>query len=183
MRTRILRLRFAAILLASTALAADLPPAPDGFTWKRIDSVKAAFLVPAGWHFQEEASDGTRAFFITKEDIAKSGRYETGLSVNVQKLHKDSAPERAAETIAGLMAVGEVQDSFVNESGILKGYGCRVRRAESGRPALILHWLAIGNSRTNTIYLICFESPEASWKEAWEKGETILKYFQLDDTI
>lgn len=171
----------AAFVVASSATAADLPRAPAGFTWKEIDSVKAAFLVPAGWHFQEEEIDGTRAFFITKEDIGKSGQYETGLSVNVQKLHRDSAPERAAETIAGLMAVGEVQDSFVNESGVLKVYGCRVRHAEAGRPALIVHWLAIGNSRTNTIYLIGFESPEASWKEAWEKGETILKSFRLDD--
>ena len=185
MRSRAPRpwLRLAALLCASAAFAEDLPPAPAGFAWKRIDSVRAAFLVPVGWHFKEEEKDGTRAFFITMEDIDRKGEFETGLTVNVQKLHKDPAQQRAAEAIAGFMQLGEIQDFFDTESGVLKGYGCRIRRADSDRPPLILEWLAIGNSRTNTIYLICFESPEASWKEAWEKGETIFKTFRLDEGI
>lgn len=46
---------------------------------------------------------------------------------------------------------------------------------------MILHVLAIGNSRTNTLYLLMFESPGAGWKAAWSKGETMLKDFLLDD--
>jgi len=46
-----------------------------------------------------------------------------------------------------------------------------------------MHWLAFGNSRTNTLYLILFESPESSWNEAWSKGEVILESFLLDDEI
>ena len=66
----------AALLLAVSVLAEDPPPAPKGYAWKRIESVKASFLVPEGWHFKEETKDGTRAFFITKEDIDKNGSFE-----------------------------------------------------------------------------------------------------------
>ena len=43
------------VFLVATRLAAEeLPATPEGFTWKKIDSVKAAFLIPDGWFFQEE---------------------------------------------------------------------------------------------------------------------------------
>ena len=80
-----------ALLLAFSRPRQDPPPAPKGFAWKRIESVKATFLVPEGWHFKEETKDGTRAFFITKEDIHKNGTFEIGLSVNVQTLKKIGA--------------------------------------------------------------------------------------------
>lgn len=170
-------------LFAGRALAEDPPPAPDGFAWKRLDSIKASFLAPDGWFFKEEVKDGTRAFFITQENIDKTGEFQTGLSINVQKLKTDPAQERARQFIAGMALTGEVQDTWETEAGVLKGYGRRIRRVEDGYPTLISHWLAIGNSRTNTLYLILFESPESSWNAAWKKGEVILKFFLLDDEV
>ena len=41
--------------------------------------------------------------------------------------------------------------------------------------------LAIGNSRTDALYLIFFESPDAMWDDAWKTGEVMLKVFFLDD--
>jgi hypothetical protein len=173
-----------AILLAAPLAAEDLPPAPKGFAWKKIDSVKAAFLVPRGWFFKEESKDGTRAFFITQEDIDKSDRFETGLTVNVQTLKTDKAPEYAAAFIAMTAKQYELMgDAWQTESGVLKGFGCRVRKVEKGFPPLIMHELAIGNSRTNALYLLIFESPEPKWKDAWSKGEQILRQFFLDDEI
>ena len=171
------------LLLADRALAEDPPPAPAGFAWKRMESIKASFLVPDGWFFKEETKDGTRAFFITQEDIDKTGEFQTGLTINVQTLKKDPAPERAREFIAGMAITGQVQDAWQTEVGVLKGYGCRTRRVDEGQPPLIMHSLAIGNSRTNTLYLIFFESPEPTWDAAWKKGEVILEFFLLDDEI
>jgi len=51
------------------------------------------------------------------------------------------------------------------------------------RPHLRGQVLAIGNVKTNTLYLIMFESPEALWDEAWKKGEVMLRDFRLDDEI
>jgi hypothetical protein len=41
----------------------------------------------------------------------------------------------------------------------------------------------VGNSRTNTLYTIIFESPDLLWNDAWKKGEVMLKDFRLDDEI
>lgn len=181
------RARILACALAA-ASAADLvaqapPPAPDGFSWKSIESVKASFLIPTGWHFRKEEHDGARAFFITQEEIVGGGQYETGLSVNVQKLKKDPAPERAAQFIAALVAANEGLDSWKRQQGALEACGCRLRIREKGQPPLVEQVLAIGNRRTNTLYILIFESPEKKWPAAWEKGEVMLKEFLLDDEV
>ena len=129
---------FACALAAVSApalVAQAPPPAPDGFSWKSIESVKASFLTPTGWHFREEDHDGARAFFITQEEIVDGGQYETGLSVNVQKLKKDPAPERAAQFIAALMAANEALDSWKRQQGALEAFGCRVRISGEGSAA------------------------------------------------
>ncbi|MGH7361775.1 MAG: hypothetical protein ACREJI_09210, partial [Candidatus Methylomirabilales bacterium] len=67
---------------------------------------------------------------------------------------------------------------------VLKGSGCQVRiGADQGRPALMMHALAIGNTRTNTLSILLFESPEAKWRTAWEKGRVIMEAFALDDEV
>ena len=161
----------------------DVPPAPEGFSWKRVESVKASFLMPDGWHFKQEEQQGTRAFFITLEDIDKAGRFETGLSVNVQKFKRDKAPERAAQFILGMMQGHEVLNQWAKEAGVMKIFGCRVRETEKDHPPLILHVLALGNERTNTLYLVMFESPESSWDAAWAKGRVMVEKFLLDDEV
>lgn len=169
-------------LVAAGLLGQEPPPAPAGFAWKKIDSVKAAFLVPKGWHFMEETKDGAHAFFISQEDISKGGEFQTGLSVNVQKLKKDPAPDRAHLLIAQLAEGNELQHFWQDEEGVLKLFGARIR-VTVDPPIFIEQVLAIGNSQTNTLYFIRFESPEATWDEAWRKGEVMLKDFLLDDEI
>lgn len=185
MRARLPRILVVAqvLLLAGQALGEDPSPAPEGFAWKRVESAKAWFLIPAGWYFKEESKSGTRAFFITQEDIDKSGEFQTGLTVNVLPPEKDPAPERAKNAIGALIQIGRLQDFWETEKGVLKGFGCRVRKVDEGQPPLVMHTLVIGNSRTNTLYILIFESLEKSWDEAWAKGETILKLFILDDEI
>jgi hypothetical protein len=185
-----MRLRLAGTLAAASlllfvrpGLSQEPPPAPAGFAWKKIDSVKAAFLMPNGWFFKEEKNDKLlSAFFITRENIDKAGMFETGLTVNVQTV-KQNAQETAARFIAGIMQANEMLDFYETETGVLKGYGCRVRKTEKDHAPLIMNVLGIGNSRTQTVYILIFESPEATWDEAWKKGETTLKYFLLDDEI
>jgi hypothetical protein len=173
------------LLLALSAglPAEDAPPAPEGFSWKRVESLKASFLMPDGWHFKQEEQKGGRAFFITLEDIDKAGRFETGLSVNVQTLKRDKAPERAAQAILGMMQGHEVQDQWAKEAGVMKIFGCRVRETEKNHPPLIIHVLAVGSERTNTLYLVMFESPESGWDAAWAKGRVTLENFLLDDEV
>jgi len=167
--------------LAAFRLRAEDPPAPpEGFRWKQVASVKAAFLMPEGWFFQEERKGDIRAFFISKENIAKGGEFATGLTVNVVKLKEGSVLERARTVIAQYAQLGEVQKLWEEENGALQLYGARIHVTKDP-PLFTEHLLAIGNTRTNTLYIVLFESPDASWDEAWKKGEVMLGNFLLDD--
>jgi hypothetical protein len=57
------------VLSSAVVLAADLPPADDGFTWQELPEIKAAVLKPQGWFFKREQQKDTLAYFITKENI------------------------------------------------------------------------------------------------------------------
>jgi hypothetical protein len=180
-------LKAALMLLAAARLSAEGPPtAPEGYSWQRIDSVKAAFLMPKGWYFKEETPrPGVHAFFISQEDIGKGGEFETGLTVNVFVPSEGKAQERALAHIAGLAQTpgNELQETWQMETGVLKGVGGRFRRVDKDYPPLIMHVLAVGNSATNTLYIIMFESPEKTWDKAWVKGEQMMKLFVLDDEV
>jgi hypothetical protein len=86
-------------LAAGRLSAADPAPAPAGFAWKNVASIKAAFLVPDGWFFKEELRKDVRGIFISKESIDQSGKFQTGLTINVFPNKKD-APSRARQFIA-----------------------------------------------------------------------------------
>jgi hypothetical protein len=40
--------------------------------------------------------------------------------------------------------------------------------------------MALANAKTDTLYLLTFESPEKDWAEAWQLGEAMLKEGVLD---
>ena len=174
----------AIVLFALTAAPASGRPvplrAPAGFTWKEIGSIKAAFLVPNGWHFREEEKPGAHDFFISELDNAKGGEFRTGLTVHVQTLKTESAPKRAATLLVTLTRDNQVQKTWQSQEGPLQLFGARMRVATE-QPPSIEQVLVIGNGRTNALYLIIFESPEPLWTEAWKKGEVMLKDFRLDD--
>lgn len=161
----------------------DLPSAPNGFSWKRIEKIKGAFLIPNGWHFKEEAKGNTLAYFFAEEDIDKKGQFETGLTVNVlRNLQSVVASEQAEEIISSMIRENQRIESWGMKLGTFKGYGCRVRNTtRQDRIPTIIHALAIGNTKTNTLYILIFESTESKWKAAWEKGKFIMEGFALDD--
>ena len=153
------------LLLAAPLAGEERPPAPEGFSWKTIDSVKAAFLVPKGWHFLEETHGDTHSFFISEEDIGVVGEFRTGLTVNVQRLKRESATSYAKLFIENLSAIGKVQERWQSEEGVMRLYGARIH-VTGDPPPFTEHVLAIGNGRTNTIYTIIFESPDLLWDQA-----------------
>ena len=177
-------LRSTLLLLAAAAVfAADPPPpkAPAGFAWKNVASIKAAFLLPDGWFFKEELRKDVRGIFLSKENIDQRGKFDTGLTVNVFKNKKD-APARARQYIAEQAQAGDVVNLWEQENGALKLYGARLHITHDP-PAFTEHVLAIGNSKTDTLYILMFESPDTTWDEAWKKGEVMLGNFRLDDEI
>jgi len=172
-------------LTAPAAVAVDLPAPPSGYTWKSIDEIKGAFLVPISWHFKETRVKETLAYFLTREDIDETGSFETGLSINVLRKGEDFDPVGyAGAFVLNIVKKYEVlEEPFEAGGGTLKGYGCRVRVTNLDDPPLIMQYLVIGNSATGTLYVMFFESPESEWEQAWAIAEPILTLFVLDDDI
>ena len=183
MNRRHRRFAFLPAFIAATLAAQDPPPAPEGFTWKKLDAIKASFLMPNGWHFKAETHGATLAYFLSEESIDAKAEFETGLTLNVFHLRQDKAQERAVGVLAEYAQApgNELVEAWEAGTGVVKGVGGRIRKVEKGYPPLMLVVVAIGNSRTNALYVLIFESPESRWKQAWEKGEKMLDLFLLDD--
>jgi len=168
------------VVSSAVVLAADLPPAPDGFTWQEVPDIKAAVLKPQGWFFKREQQKDTRAYFITNENIDQGGDFKTGLSVNVfRKLKKSKATDQAKSMIANLVDKYHVEP-FERKTGSFYELGCELKDTdESG--TIVMRELAVANEKTNTLYLFIFESPEAEWNAASKVGEQIMDKLALDD--
>jgi len=170
-----------ATLPLQTISATDLPPAPPGFTWQEIPRLKAAFLRPNGWFFKREERKDTLAYFITKENIEKNGQFQTGLTINVFRLEKDSAVERGKSLIDQL-AADKHGEKWARDAGPFKEFGCLAKDTDASGTTEI-YTLAIANPRTNTLYLFIFESPESSWDAAWKIGKQIMDTLAMDGEI
>ena len=185
-------LLLSALLLTSAASAQseiDLPEPPAGFAWQVLPEEKAAFLLPDQWHYAEQEQSGTRGYFLTKQDIAASGSFTTGLSVNAVPDIPGKAGVSApayAEAFAGTVSElpgAEVQRQWSGVQGPLHFFGVRYRSLKPDGSAAVLHQVTVGNEQTGTLYVILFEAPEAEWESAWAKGEPMMTMFVLDQGI
>jgi hypothetical protein len=176
-----LSLAFLAVLFVQAVPATELPPPPPGFTWQEIPELKAAFLRPDNWFFKREVSKGTLAFFITKESIESGGEFQTGLTVNVFRVKKDSAVEKAKSSIDQL-AAQKHGDKWAKDVGPFKEFGCLSKDTDSSGTT-VTQTLMVANPKTNTLYLLIFESPESSWDSAWKIGKQIMDTLAIDDAI
>jgi hypothetical protein len=166
-------------LFAPTLLSMELPKAPSGFTWQDIPELKAAFLKPEGWFFKQEVDKGTLAYFITKEDITKTGQFDTGLTVNVFRLKQDSAVQRGKAMI-DKMASDNHGKTWTQSVGAFQEFGCLIKQTDASG-TIVMHALTVANPKTNTLYLFLFESPESGWDAAWKIGKPIMDTLAIDD--
>jgi len=60
--------------------------------------------------------------------------------------------------------------------------GCVVKVESSDRSTMI-HYLAIGNKITDTLFILWFEAPTEKWQEDYEIGKTMLGVFIMDDEV
>jgi len=173
------RLVLISVLAAVCAFGQDALPTPAGFHWEHVAEVKAAFLVPNGWHFKREKNANTLAYFATREDIEKTGHFDVGLTVNVMPhLESRDASAYAQEFIAGFPKGKTLLKSWDASTPPFVGKGCLVRDEHS-----TMHTLMVANPKTNTLYFFMFEAPNKEWEMAWKSGEQMVKLIMLDDEI
>jgi hypothetical protein len=159
----------------------DLPKPPDGFSWQKVPEIKAAFLKPTGWFFKEERVTGSLALFITKENIGENGQFQTGLTVNVFHLKKDSAIDRGRALIENL-ATNHGGKALQQTFGPFQEFSSLVTISGS-TPQTKMYALTVANPKTNTLYMFIFESPESEWESAWKIGKPIIDELALDDEL
>jgi hypothetical protein len=170
------------VFLAATVHAADLPSPPSGFAWQQIPEVKSALLRPEGWYFKQEEKGGILGYFVTEQDINKAGHFETGLTVNVfPRLGEGLAVERG-KALIDRVAGAHGEKTWSQQVGQLQEFGCEVRDTDASG-TVVMHALAVANTKTDTLYLLIFESPAGDWDTSWKIGKEMMDAVKFDDGI
>ena len=165
-----------------TKLAA--PPA--GFTWQPLPASKAAALLPAGWYYQAAGEKGAPTYYLTKEEIGENNEYQTGFSLQVVRKAKARTGRPASEYAELLMmrtgfgpGKQPLEKYSVADGPFYKRTVC-YRDAPPEAEPQVVYQMALANAKTDTLYLLTFESPEKDWAEAWQLGEMMVRELVLD---
>src|SRR6266540_7144751 len=128
--------------------------------------------------------DRPLAYFVSRENIDKEGRYKTGFTIQAMRPPQPRSGEDLAKAmIAGAELKKQLVRSWKTTKGVFDSYGLEFKNLESNNEVTISHVLIITNTRTRTFYFCLFESVESKWKEAWKIGEQIVQTLILNDDI
>jgi len=168
-------------VITPALFATDRPALPPGFSWQEIPEIHSTFLRPNGWFFRQETDKGTRAFFITKEDISGGGSFHTGLTINVfPHLREGSALDQGKALVDKIVAQHPRANHWNRQTGPFEVFGCLVTDTDNSGTSTVMTYV-LANPKTNTLYLLIFESPELAWSENSEIGKQIMSTMSLDD--
>ncbi|MBH8559120.1 hypothetical protein [Hymenobacter negativus] len=184
-------------LLALIALLLTLPAAaqrynarltapPAGFSWQPLPQSKAAALLPAGWYYKAEGEKSVPTYYLTQEEVGETGEYQTGLSLQVVRKAKAKTRHAAPEYAELLMmrtgfGPGQRQlEKTATTEGSWHKRTVRYRDAPPDAEPRVVYQMALANAKTDTLYLLTFESPEKDWAEAWKLGEVMVRELVLD---
>jgi hypothetical protein len=194
---KVLRLTviLAGVILLGTAISVQAqddqrptkpPPAPEGFKWHKIDRINGAVLVPDDWHYSLDTTKGAHAYFVTQEEATESRSFKVGMSMNVVRDIEAKANVPASE-YARLYSAKVIEDNNERsifsdsiETGNFKGYVTRSVMAREESDSIVHQRVCLGNTETETLYLIEFVAPQPDWPMAWTKGQKIMQTIILD---
>ena len=159
---------------------------PAGFDWQALPLHKAAIPLPSGWHFQPETTAGATTYTLTPDELPESGEYATGLSLQVVRKARarlrHPAPEYADLLMlrAGHGPGQQVLEQSAATEGAFRKHVLRYREAPPTGEVRLVYQLALANAKTDTLYLLTFESPETDWPQAWALGQVMVRALTLD---
>ncbi|MGJ4789484.1 hypothetical protein EHQ52_15445 [Leptospira koniambonensis] len=163
----------------------ELPAPPDGYQWLSLKEIKGFILKPKNYFFKTEVKDQTTAYFVTKEDIGKIGKFKTGLSVNVVRGLKN---KKAIDLVASYYESYKLKQNLLSSDRITMDVfdGIRIRFVdtnEAENEKVRQEILFLANTKTNTFYIISFEYPEKDASASAKVGPTILNNLSLETEI
>ena len=183
---RLLFLLLLALPAAAQRYDGKLGNPPAGFAWQPLPDAKAALLLPAGWHYRAEGTTAAPTYYLTQEPLGESGEFATGLSLQVVRRAKTQTRHPAPEYAELLMlraGFGPGRQRLADTSAVAgpwHRWAVRYRETAPDADARIIYQLALANAKTDTLYLLTFESPEKDWAEAWALGEVMVRELVLD---
>ena len=175
-----------ALPVAAQHYNVPLGPAPVGFAWQPLPDGQAAALLPASWSYKADTRQGGTTYYLTQEAIGESGEFQTGLSLQVVRKARAQtrhpAPEYAELLMmrTGFGKGQQVLEKAASTEGNFYKWTVRYRDAPPDADARVVYQLALANAKTDTLYLLTFESPEKDWPEAWQLGEVMVRELVLD---
>ncbi|MCI1187749.1 hypothetical protein MON38_09980 [Hymenobacter sp. DH14] len=181
---------FVLLLLALPAAAqrydVRLGTPPAGFAWQPLPDTKAALPLPAGWHYRAEGTKAAPTYYLTSEPVGESGEFSTGLSLQVVRKAtartRHAAPEYA-ELLMLRTGFGPGRQRLADTAAVAGPWHRRAVRYRETAPDAeprIVYQLALANARTDTLYLLTFESSEKEWPAAWQLGAIMVREWVLD---
>lgn len=159
---------------------------PAGFAWQPLPEAKAAALLPEGWDYRAEGAKGAPTYYLTQEQIGESGEFQTGFSLQVVRRATARTRQPAAQYAELLMLrsgfgpAQQVLEKAASADGNWHKWTVRYRDAPPDADPRMVYQLALANAKTDTLYLLTFESPEQDWPAAWALGETMVRELVLD---
>jgi hypothetical protein len=151
----------------------------EGFKQQYISDLNINVLIPDGWFYKWVTNNSTKAFFITKEDIDTTGRFSTGLTVNV-KYDVENVDETAKSFVSSMVNQNTTTKvlgksiKISNKANTKILYGASVeaklpvnKNDPNPNPEKTLSYFAISDTQTKTLYLMIFESPRKDWDTEW----------------
>ena len=163
------------VVFATTLVAEDsfeLPPAPSEFTWKSVDSINSHFLFPDGWHYSERTNENSRGIAFSKENVEKTGIFETGFTIQVIKGLKEKTG--VSPLLFGVERGIEITErpentvAFTEEKSVgpLKGFVYHMNSRPKIAKAITVYSLYLANDAKDTLWIFTFESPESEWGQS-----------------
>lgn len=178
--TLLLIVLLAACQTAPQRSASGMPAAPSGFQWYTATNGAGSFLQPNGWFSKEEQQGNTAALFVTLENLAVNGRFETGMSV--KRLQSFSAKQKgqasgfAREQASRLATTGKVLINRVMSGPGYQMYVVRVAGDRQGK-LVTVHHMVLAADEADVLYMISMESPSASWDQHYPQMRMMLDLF------
>jgi hypothetical protein len=184
-------LAVAAVLLLALPAAAQrydvkLAAPPAGFIWQPLPASKAAALLPTGWHYRAAGEKNAPTYYLTQEEMGENNEFQTGFSLQVVRKAKAKTGRPASDYAELLMmrtgfgpGKQQLEKTSVADGPFYKRT-VRYRDAPPETEPRMVYQMALANARTDTLYLLTFESPEKEWAEAWKLGEVMVRELVLD---
>ena len=171
------------ICLILTTLGHAKTPAPEGFSWLRIDDLKASFLLPDGWYYTLHQGKLRGSLVIAKEPpgIGQHGpRLTVALVNDLGKSNGRLLSEKIPDFVASLKAQSSYAVLSVKNTrrGLLQGVLIHYHDT-SITPPVSVQRLYLAHDGSDTLAIITYQN-RADDQNAWRIGDILLNHFQLE---